>query len=176
MDINIEPYIMRRITLEEEEESLQRLCESCSDYYEIVEGRAPQPDAAHEIITELPPDKDHKDKVVLGIYNQSSSLVGVMDLILDYPSKEIWMIGLLMIDPSERGKGLGKRVHEGLAKTASDLGAKTLRIGVAKDNHNAQHFWSALQYTTIKEVEMKLGVKDSTVYVMHYDLHNDTTI
>jgi GNAT superfamily N-acetyltransferase len=45
------------------------------------------------------------------------------------------MIGLLLIDPAERGKGLGKRVHELLTEWAIKLGAKSFRIGVIENNH-----------------------------------------
>ena len=170
MMMNLEPYLVRRITLEEEE-SLQGLCERCSDYYEIVEGRAPRADAAHEIITELPLGKEYDDKFVLGIYNHYSSLVGVIDLVRNYPREGIWTIGLLLLDPCERGKGLGRRVQEALVKTASESGAKTLRIGVASDNHRAFDFWTTMHYTKQQELPLKLGLKESTVVIMHYDIH-----
>ena len=168
INYSMEPYFAVRSISMEDKDSLQQLCESCLDYYDIVEGRTPQADAAEEILTEMPPNTDKEDKFVLGIYNQDELLVGVVDLIRNFPAEGEWTIGLLMIDPRERGKGLGRRIHEGLVKDASDSGAKILRIGVAQDNHNAYGFWTSLNYTKIKEVEMKIGLKVSIINVMHY--------
>lgn len=169
MYMKFNKYYVKRLTLGDEN-ILQQLCTRCSDYYEVVEGRNPTQNAGHEILTMLPPNKDYKDKFVLGVFNQNSDLVGVIDVVKDYPDKGEWMIGLLMIDPMERCKGLGRSIHNGLIKWASKSKADKLRIGAAEDNYKSICFWSKLGYEEIKKVNIKLGDKDNVVVVMNYHI------
>lgn len=167
IDMNLENYIVKRLGMEDEK-SLQQLCEKCVDYYKVVEGRNPPPDAGYEILTRLPPDKECSDKFVLGVFNQNYELVGVIDMVKDYPDRGEWIIGLLMIQPEERTKGLGRKIHDGLIQWASNSGANKLRIGVVEDNHNAYRFWRKLGYTETKRVSKKIGDNENVVIVMNY--------
>lgn len=65
------------------------------------------------------------------------------------------MLGLMLIEPEERGKGLGNIVHEALVDWAKDLGAKSFRIGVIEENFKGMNFWSDLGYTTMNT---KVGI------------------
>ena len=51
----------------------------------------------------LPPGKGYDD---VGFF-ENDSLVGLMDLILDYPEKEISFIGLFMTDTRYQNRGVG---------------------------------------------------------------------
>jgi len=44
----------------------------------------------------------------------------------DYQIISEWTIGLLLLEPKERGRGLGTVIHEALVKWAKSLGAKNL--------------------------------------------------
>jgi GNAT superfamily N-acetyltransferase len=156
-----------RVLRSQDEEIVQLLCERCLDYFEIVEGRPPEKDAGHEILNDLPEGKDFKDKHVFGCFNESDKLIAVVDIIEDYPVKGEWIIGLLMIDPEERGKGLGKALHEYIRDYVLVNGADKLRIGVVEGNEKAYRFWSALGYYEVKRITMKNGNKDNIVVVMN---------
>jgi ribosomal protein S18 acetylase RimI-like enzyme len=156
-----------RILGAEDEETLQHLCERCMDYYEIVEGRLPEKDAGHEILNDLPPAKEFKDKHVLGCFNENNILIAVIDIIADYPDQGEWIIGLLMIDPKERGRGLGKVLHEFIKSYVLMHKADKLRIGVVLENIKAYSFWKSLGYYKIKRVNMRCGNKDNDVVVMN---------
>ena len=54
----------------------------------------------------LPPGKGYDDKFYVGFF-ENDSLVGLMDLILDYPEKEISFIGLFMTDTRYQNRGVG---------------------------------------------------------------------
>lgn len=153
-----------------DEEILQHLCESCIDYYEIVEGRPPEKNAGHEILNELPPGWESKDKRVFGCFNELNLLTAVIDILADYPNKGEWMIGLLMIHPKERGTGLGKVLHEFIKDYVLMYKAHKLRIGVILENTNAIGFWKSLGYDEIKRVNMSYGYKDNVVVVMNLQL------
>lgn len=167
IDMSIDNYIVKRLGMEDEK-YLQQLCEKCADYYEVVEGRNPPLNAGYEILAGLPPDKEYIDKFVLGIFNQNSELIGVIDMVKDYPDRGEWIIGLLMMQPEERSKGLGRKIHDCLIGWASKSGANKLRIGVVEDNHNAYEFWRRLGYTETKKVSKKIGDNEKVVIVMNY--------
>lgn len=80
------------------------------------------------------------------------------------------MIGLLMIDPKERGKGLGKVLHKFIKDYVLMHKADKLRIGVVEENTNATGFWKSLGYDEIKRVNMSYGYKDNVVVVMNLQL------
>lgn len=169
INLNIENYFLKLLTLQDEY-TLQLLCERCSDYYSIVEGTFPDKNASLDILRDLPPNKSYDDKFVFGIFNDNARLVGVIDLVRNYPVEGEWIIGLLMIDPIERGKGLGKEVHNRIKEWALKSKAEKLRIGVVEDNEEAYHFWSKLGYLEIKRTNMRFGNKDKVVIIMNYQL------
>ncbi len=142
------------------------LCVRCADYYYLHCGVSPEEREVYEIFDDLPPNKGYEDKFVLGVYDPQFKLVGVLDVIRDYVDKGEWTIGLILLDPSNRGRGLGKTVHEALIDWAKGLGAKSFRIGVIEENLTGQHFWKATGYKKIKDVSMTLTKKTHTVNVM----------
>lgn len=162
-------YLIKKL-LQEDESDLQELNERCLDYYYIVEGRKPIASAAYEILNELPPGKEMKDKFVLGVYNNESKMIAVIDIIKDYKVEKEWAIGLLMIDLDERGKRLGTKLHDFLIEWVSDYQTKSFRIGVVEENINALGFWRKLGYSEIDRINMKLGNKDNVIIVMKYNI------
>jgi RimJ/RimL family protein N-acetyltransferase len=158
-------YVIKSLTMDDIEIT-KALCLRCSDYYLLHDGILPSREKAEEIFTALPPDKSYEDKFVLGIFKNSNEIIGIIDIVKNFPDEGQWIIGLLIIDPGERGNGLGKRVHELLTEWAVKLGAKSFRIGAIEDNHKGIKFWSGLGYTKIKEVEMDFAAKSHTVNIM----------
>lgn len=145
---------------------VKNLCQNCFDYYLMVEGVFPSKEDVDEIFMALPPNKNYEDKYVLGIFRYDNNLVGVVDIVRDFPTAGEWMIGLMLIEPCERGNGLGTIVHKTLSEWVADLGAKSFRIGVVEDNYDGIRFWTNLGYEKIKEVNMEFKAKTHKVYVM----------
>lgn len=159
-------YSIRMLNIEDEE-IIQHLFESCIDYFEIVEGRHPEKGAALELLKDLPPGWESKDKRVFGCFNEHKALVALIDILADYPVKGEWIIGLLMIDPEKRGQGLGRLLHEFIKDYALINNADKLRIGVVKENTKAYAFWKGLGYDEVKKANMRYGNKDHVVVVMN---------
>ncbi|MEL7657499.1 MAG: GNAT family N-acetyltransferase [Bacillota bacterium] len=146
---------------------VEELCEKCSDYFILHYGLPASEKEIDEIFIALPPNKSFDDKFVLGIY-RFDELIGLVDIVKDFPTVGEWMLGLMLITPEERGSGLGRAVHEALVIWAKELGAESFRIGVIEDNHKGFAFWSSLGYTKIKEVNMDLNAKTHIVNVMRF--------
>lgn len=145
---------------------VEALFERCSDYYILQNGTYPSKEDAKELFTDLPPDKNYEDKFVLGIFNSNNKLIGIIDIVKDFPTLGQWMLGLLLVEPNERCNGLGKMIHSALAEWAINLDATSFRIGVLEENIKGLSFWSNLGYRKIKEVTMDFTNKTHKVQVM----------
>lgn len=151
---------------------IESLCKKCLDYYILHDGILPSTQEPKEILTAIPPNKSYDDKFVLGIFNYTNELIGIIDIVKDFPVIGEWMLGLMLIEPEARGNGLGKIVHESLVGWAKNSGAKSFRIGVIEDNYKGINFWSSLGYTKVKEVNMDFKAKTNVVNVMRLQFCN----
>ncbi len=160
------PYTIRLLSGANEAE-VQNLCERCSDFSELVEGRPPEKDAGHSVLFDMPPEKTMEDKFVFGVYNEKAVLIGVIDLIKDYKDVGEWIIGLMLIDPGERKNGLGRKVHDFLKTLVSENHGQKLRIAVVEENTNGFHFWCRMGYVEKERVARTYGNKEHTVIAMN---------
>lgn len=155
-------------------EELQDLCESCSDYYTLIEGRSVSSNGADELFLDVPPGKNLYDKMVLGIYykknnNSSNELLGVIDLVKDYPNKNTWFIGLMIIRPDARNKNLGRKVYTELLNWALKNDISTIQLGVLQENKRAYKFWKNIGFKQIYKItDYKIANKVTTVLAMSH--------
>jgi RimJ/RimL family protein N-acetyltransferase len=146
------------------------LCAKCTDYYALKGGGPPTFEDVNEIFDSLPEGKGYEDKFVLGIFTQDGALVGIVDLVRDYPAYGEWMIGLILIDPELRSHGLGTHVHEALCAWAVESGAKSFRIGVIRGNETGIRFWQNLGYRKIGEAAATYSGKNHIVDILRLRL------
>lgn len=130
-----------------DEDALQALLERCGDYFELVEEREPGPGAAGELLRTRPPGTDPGDKIVLVL--TGDSLDGVVDVIRDWPVEGTWLVGLLLLDPALRGRGIGAEVVAALDRWAAGEGAQRLRVAVVHGNARALRFWRGLSFEEV---------------------------
>ena len=155
-----------RLLSGDDEVDVQALCERCSDFSELIEGRPPEKDAGRGILFDFPPDKEMKDKYVFGVYKERDVLIAVIDMVKDYKVVGEWIMGLLMIDPRERGNSLGRKLHKLIISWVSKENGRKLRIGVVEENHKGYKFWREMGYTEIDRVKITYGNKEHTVISM----------
>lgn len=160
-------YKIKSLTLDKLK-MIEVLNVKCSDYYLLHDGVLPSKKEALEIFDSLPPGKVCEDKFTLGIYKSTNELIGVIDIVKNFPVNGEWMLGLLLIEPEERGNGLGKLTHEALVQWAITLGMKSFRIGVIEDNYRGKKFWSDMGYIKIKEATVEKTKKTHVVNVMTF--------
>ncbi|UUV18362.1 GNAT family N-acetyltransferase [Fusobacteria bacterium ZRK30] len=149
--------------------SIDQLCNECEDYFLMVNGAIHTEEDTEEILTALPPEKEFKDKFVLGVFYREE-LVGIIDLIKDYPVIDQWIIGLFLLKEKNRNKGVGKIVHNALIEMVLKGSGKSLTLGVVKDNIKGLKFWENLGYKTIREADVTLKDKVKKAYVMVLEL------
>jgi len=144
----------------------------CSDYYLLHDGVLPSKKEVLEKFNALPPGKNYKDKFVLEIYKCRNELIGIIEIVKNFSVYGEWMLGLLLIEPGERDNGLGKLIHEALARWTMTLGAKSFRIGVIEENYKGKKFWANLGYTKINEETMAFRKKTHIINVMTGQIGN----
>jgi GNAT superfamily N-acetyltransferase len=124
---------------------LQPLLERCADYYLLADGAHPRADEALHEITALPPNRVAEDKFAFGVF-EGEATVAYLDLLRDYPKAGEWWIGFLLIDPGQRGRGLGTSLYRAAAGYAKGEGATQILLGVLEQNPRAQRFWTAMGF------------------------------
>lgn len=98
----------------------------------------------------LPPGKSYDDKYYIGFF-ENDSLVAIMDLILDYPTKGIAFIGLFMTNIQYQHKGIGSNIISEIAMSLKSLGYRKIRLGVDKGNPQSYSFWSKNNFNVVSE-------------------------
>ena len=100
-----------------------------------------------------------------------NSMFGQMLAFLDgfryYPDPATWWIGLLMLDPTVRGQGIGRKLVDGFERYVKLQGGTALMLGVVEENTAALRFWQALGFTHHSTSGPRLfGKKMQVVHVM----------
>jgi ribosomal protein S18 acetylase RimI-like enzyme len=100
----------------------------------------------------LPEGKsNYDDKFVLGVSGTGEALDGVVDIIRDEPVAGEWNVGLFLLAPDVRRRGLGTALWREVRKWARERGARLIRAGVAEWNEPGVSFVRSL------------GLRDETV-------------
>jgi ribosomal protein S18 acetylase RimI-like enzyme len=125
---------------------LQELVDGSRQYFELITGSPPGPGEADTILRIGPRGKAAEDKFVIGLFDAPGHLVGVLDVVRDYPREREWFIGLLLLGPSSRGRGLGERVYQRLEEWARAEGGRAIHLIVQQSNPGALRFWERMGF------------------------------
>ena len=156
-----------RVLNESDAAALDALGLRCASFYQLVAGRTPQAGFGVELVTELPPGRSADDKVVFGVLaGGDAGLVGVVDIVRGYPQADVWWIGLLLLDPSVRGQGLGASIVTAIRHWVHARGGRAIRLGVQAQNEGGRRFWLREGFAQVDTVERTLGDLTGAVLVM----------
>ena len=168
--LKVENYKVKLLK-EDNLKQINDLCSKSKDYFILDQGVEPSDITSKDILEALPPGMGYEDKFVIGYFDHENTLVALIDLIKNYPMIQKWTLGLILIDPSYRKKGLGAKIHQNLEGWIAKQSGKSIRIGVLDDNE-AINFWKKTGYQTVKESILKRdGKKDKGVLIMEYLIH-----
>lgn len=162
--MKIGDYVVAHIS-PDEGDALQAVFEKCTDYFQLVTGLPPGPAEANSTFMVVPEGKGYEDKLLLGIY-KARELIGCLDVIKDYPQAGTWSLGLMMLIPEYRNRGLGRQVYQGFEGWAAGEGATAIRLGVVEQNAGAYRFWQRLGFATVERKRMTFGRRENDVLVM----------
>lgn len=103
-----------------------------------------------EDIDALPPQKTYKDKYYIGLF-ENNTLVCIIDLILDHPTKRTAFIGLFMLDTHYHHQGIGSSIFKEVCVYLKSIEYKKIRLGVDKGNPQSNAFWLKNKFKVIDE-------------------------
>ena len=96
--------------------------------------------AARSFFTNAPPGSDPARSQRLGLFVQST-LCGVAELAFDYPEPNDGFLGLMLLAPDARGRGLGPALLQEVVARARAAGCPRLLLAVLQENPRARAFW-----------------------------------
>jgi len=163
-------YRVRRLSAEDAP-LLRQLGERCRDHLELHYGSPPDPEQlVRDLLSDLPPGKSLGDKVGMGVCDGAGRLVGGIDVIRDYPEPREWYLGLMVLDPAHRARGLGTRLFTALTAWLRRHEVASLRLAVSEHNEAGRRFWLRLGFQPVKQVLAEFGNKTSVFHVMRREL------
>ncbi len=169
-EIDLHRHSVRLLSLEDVE-AVQRLFEECRDYFRLVEGRGPLPDAAEQEFGSVPPGRSLEDKFMYGVFHEREGLVGLLEGLREYPDEATWWIGLLLLAPKARGQGVGHVVVHEFGSYVWMNGGRSIALGVVEDNRRALEFWKKLGFVLVRKTgPRQFGNKTQVVNVLRYTL------
>lgn len=132
-------------------DALYALCQSQPDYYRHL-GEPLTRDKLTRSLATLPPDARRENKHFIGFWQQGS-LKAALEIIFAYPDKETVLLGLLMVDKSAQGAGIGTAIAQKLAAVAAELGYREIILSYAEGNAQSRAFWLKNGYQETGETD-----------------------
>lgn len=93
------------------------------------------------------------DYLCFKMVNRDHSLVGVMDIVMRYAGPDILTLGLLVIEPALRGKGIGEKAEKLLEDWSRSKNFSRIRLGVLFGNDKGLRFWHKLGFKETGEIK-----------------------
>lgn len=147
--------------------AVRRLCRRSDSYFLLATGAPAPPDIAEQLLAARPQEARPEDKLLIGLFAGSGELVGLMDVIRNYPQLHTWHLGLLLLAPARRGQGLGTAFYRAFERWAAEQGARGVRIGVLESNEKGRSFWQRLGFADVeRRPGVRMGSRENVVWVM----------
>lgn len=150
--------------------AIARLFAACTDYFILQDGEAADMSDVHALFDDLPPGKDERDLILIGWW-RAERLDVLAQIVRGFPADDIWYLGLLLVDPTMRGRGLGRRACATIEDWAAAQGAREIRLAVFESNQAALDFWLSSGF-----VERRRTGPDAFKQKRHYRFELSRTI
>lgn len=162
------PYEVRRLT-DADADTIQDLYVRCTAFVELVEGRPPAADEGLDLLHAKPPGVKDENKLVFGIF-EDGQMIGALDILRGYPDPGVWYLGLLMLSPDTRGRGLGAQAYSATRQWVEACGGKAVRLVVQAQNDAALRFWERQGFVVIGATTQNLAGRTNEVFRMEHRL------
>lgn len=113
--------------------------ERAADYLGLESGL--RPDSAADAFFDDRPPAGSDAPFKFGVSGDDGALVAIGDLAYGYPDPDDAYLGLLLLVPEVRGRGLGETIFREVKRVAGQHGASRLLVGVIDANARARAFW-----------------------------------
>lgn len=131
---------LKTITQANNGEDALDLATRAADYAVLEVGHVPDDAYIHDFFTATPPDLGPDCLLHFGIM-QDTAMTGMIAIARGYEYPSDWWIGLMLLDPAFRGRGIGHNVVTQIKTNAKGTGATMLKLAVLTANPRALRFW-----------------------------------
>lgn len=129
---------------------LQAVFEAAGDHFTTVTGHArPDADAANREL-EAAARVDGRE-VLLVRLAEGGEAIGAVGFWERHPEPTVALLGMLLIDRSQRGQGYGREALRGLEEALRERGIEELRTGVGAGDQRRQAILRALGFEPLDE-------------------------
>lgn len=111
-----------------------------ADYWLLADRRAPDRQKAQEFFTDCPPNCDPAASHRLGLF-VDGALMGLAELSFGWPAAGDAYLGLQILAPEARGRGLGRVLLAEVEALARTAGSPWLYLAVLEANPKGRAFW-----------------------------------
>lgn len=121
-------------------EDALNLATRAADYVVLEVGHAPNKPFIDDFFTAAPPGLGTRDLLHFAVM-ENQAMAGMICVAQGYELPNDWWIGLMLLDPAFRGRGLGRAVLQLIRRKARAAGMQMLKLSVLEANPRAMHFW-----------------------------------
>lgn len=136
-------------------ERLQKLYEKCADYADLVDGQPPSPTAARDEFFAVPEGKSLSDKFMFGLFDSQHEIIGLIESIRGYPDEQTWWVGLIMLAPEYRSKGLLNPFIHSFEHWVAKHDIQYIMGSVVEVNIKALRLWKRMGFEVIRRTPPK---------------------
>lgn len=147
-------YTIRRMT-DADADALFCFCKKHTQFYRCCNAE-PSKERVLNDLHITPPGIGPEDKYYVGFF-QGDALVAVLDLIDGYPRPDAAFIGFFMVNADLEGKGVGTGIIGDVCDALRQTGKTAVRLAIAEDNPQANHFWKKNGFVVRDKVPMDGG-------------------
>lgn len=132
---------LKTISAENDFEDVLDLAERARDYVLLEVGHAPDRTYVQQFFEATPPDLGRECLMHFAVM-QDSAIAGVICIADGYEFPEDWWLGLVLLDPAYRGRGIGKQALDLIKARAAAAGRQAVKLAVLDTNIRAKMFWA----------------------------------
>ena len=164
--LNRPGYFVKRLT-PEYADILQGLYEQCTEFFILTDGLPSSPTAACEEFDDVPEGKTPEDIHIFGLFDADDNLLGAIAGVQYYPDHQTWWLGLMIIAPEYRGKGVGADFYRAYEGWVAAQGISQISLVAIKANELGLKFWQRMGFEVSRKIpQRQYKAKTHEVYVL----------
>lgn len=131
---------IRTLSATSDHDAVFDLFKQAADYVMLEDGHPPNRATVDAFFNDRPPKIAAKNALQLGVF-EDDQLLGILGMLFGYPEATDCYIGLLVMSPEARGRGVGAQALAHATSLARTRGAQRQLVAVLDQNPKGRAFW-----------------------------------